>query len=234
MKNSYILVLDSGNGGEYTLNEIKKILPNENFIMFKDTRNSPYGNKNKRKLLTLTINNIESILQNYNIKLVVIACNTLSTTILNELKEYFNNICFVGVFPSVEEAVNSNKETLVLSTKSTLKLGKIDKNHKNNPKIRFYAFKHLAKMIDEHMNNLDYLLPYLNKKLRKYKNVKNVVLGCTHYNYIKPQLKKVLNNDIVFYENSFFTAKKVERLLKALSLKSKSKKKGFVIKLTKI
>ena len=71
-----ILVIDSGNGGKYTLNILIKFLPHENFIFFEDDTNVPYGKKSKKKLQKITQKNLNYLLKNYQIKLVIFACNT--------------------------------------------------------------------------------------------------------------------------------------------------------------
>ena len=213
-KNDYILVLDSGNGGLYTLKLLEKKLPNENFVFYKDVINAPYGNKTKKQLLQITTKNLTDLLVKYNCKAVVFGCNTLSVVVLNDIKKIFKNIKFFGVFPPIKKALIDNKNTLVLSTYATLKMGKIDKNYKYLKNINFIGFKDLAKKIDENIDNLDNLLGFLSENLKKYKNINNVVLGCTHFNLIKDQLRMILNNkNIVFYEGSVRTAKRVKNYL---------------------
>lgn len=225
-KNDYILVIDSGNGGLYTLNLLEKALPKENFVFYKDVLNVPYGNKTKRQLEQITINNLNCLLKKYKIKVVVFACNTLSTIVLNQMSKIFKNVKFFGVVPPIKRAIKNKKNTLVLSTFATLKLGKIDKNYEHLSNVNFVGFKDLAKKIDDNVYNLNNLLDFLNENLKNYKNINNVVLGCTHFNLIKPQLRIVLNNDnLVFFEGSAITVKKVKRYLKVKNLLNGNNKK---------
>lgn len=229
-KNDYILVIDSGNGGLYTLNLLEKALPKESFIFYKDSLNAPYGNKTKKQLEQITINNLNFLLTKYKIKVVVFACNTLSTIVLNKISKIFKCVKFFGVVPPIKRAIKNNKNTLVLSTFATLKLGKIDKNFSQLNNVSFVGFKDLAKKIDDNVKNLNNLLIFLNKNLKKYKNINNVVLGCTHFNLIKSQLRIVLNNkNLVFYEGSLITIKKVKKFLEKNHLLNDNKKPTKII-----
>ena len=233
MKNenkSYILVIDSGNGGEYTLHYLRKYAMKEDFLFLKDVKNAPYGEKTKQELLRISINNINGVLKRYNIKMIILACNTLSTTIINEIRSQYQNVMVLGVTPDIETALEYDGEILVLSTTATLKLGKIDTKYRDNKRVHFVGFDNLAKMIDDNLHNLDSLIPYLENNLNEYKNVKNVVLGCTHYNLIKSQLKNVLNEDVKFFENSEKVALEMRESLKVLNLSESKQKENVQVK----
>lgn len=201
MEKNNIIVIDSGNGGRNVCNILEKKFPKENFIMFQDIKNAPYGNKTKKQLLKITINNIKNISKQYKFKIIIFACNTLSTTILPQIKKVFPNIIFLGITPNIKDALNFKGKTLVLSTTSTLKIGKIDSDYKNNKNIRFVGFSNLAKMIDDNLTDLNKLVPFLRKRLSKFKNYNNIVLGCTHFNLITEQLMCVLNKNVKFFDN---------------------------------
>lgn len=182
-----ILVIDSGNGGKWTLNILKRFLPNENYIFFEDDTNVPYGKKSKKKLEKITKKNLDFLLKNYSIKTVVFACNTLSSTVDNFVKKTYPNLPFVFINPCVK---NFKKNTLILCTKTTKKYNKVLKKIKENKNVKILCFKFLAQKIDENIKNLSILQHFFNKKLKKYANmnISNVVLGCTHYNFVKKQI----------------------------------------------
>lgn len=186
-----ILVLDSGNGGKYTLNIIKKVLPNENYIFIEDDLNCPYGQKNKRKLTKISKKIIKKALNLYKIKIIVLACNTLSSACLSSLKKEFSHLPIIPTLPVLKKF---KKNTLILCTTATKKYNKQFKTIKGSKKIQVVGFGNLAKKIDDNIDNLDILQPFLNKKLKKYANmdISNVVLGCTHYNLAKKQICNAL------------------------------------------
>ena len=87
MNNRFIAVLDSGVGGLSVLSVLEKKFPNERFLYFGDNGNAPYGNRSKQNLLSITLKNIDYI-KSYDVKAIVVACNTLSVNIIYNIKEY--------------------------------------------------------------------------------------------------------------------------------------------------
>lgn len=231
LKNDFILVLDSGNGGKYTLKKIRKLLPNENYIFVEDDKNCPYGKKNKQKLKKIAKKLIKNLIFLYQIKVIVLACNTLSSVCLESLSKQFPSIKIVPTLPVIK---NYKKPTLIMCTKATKKYNLGLKKCKHNLQIFIEGFSDLAKKIDENIENLDGLQPYLDKKLKKYVklNICNVVLGCTHFNLIKKQISKCLLKD---NQESFIklTDKKVAKIFNTTSktetivFKKQSKKINF-------
>lgn len=232
MAKKWILVLDSGLGGKHTMQQIKEYLPHENYLLFMDKLNCPYGNKSRHKLKKIVTKNIKKLLRLYNIKLVVIACNTLSSMFSKYLQKTFYNIPFVFVLPKIQNSLLQHP-TLILSTKNTAKYNASLKKLKNTKNAYVLGFTNLAKQIDNCGQNYNLLQPYLNKKLKPFanKNIKNVVLGCTHFNYIKPQLQIALNSQLQFYENSVSVAKKVKTTLLAAGCLNKLKTSGDVLQI---
>lgn len=236
MNKNWILVVDSGMGGQWTLKKIQSILPNENYVFLMDKTNAPYGNKSKKKLIEIADNNIKKLLRIFDIKLVVLACNTLSSTCYDYLQQKYFNLPFVKIEPYFEPSLFNNNPTLLLATKSTIKNNKKIGQYKNHQNIFFKGFGKLAKKIDECCGNYDLLQNYLYCKLKRYRkrNIKNVILGCTHYNFIKNQIASVFDNDIRFFENSDKVAKKVYNILKFSGKKNRSSKMGELLILQKI
>ena len=112
--NKYIGVIDSGLGELSVLLKLINFFPKGRFVCFADTKNNPYGLKDKNTIINLSSNMIES-LKKYNVKDVIIACNTISTQAMYELKEIYNNINFFGTFPVFNEVFNDallNNKTL--------------------------------------------------------------------------------------------------------------------------
>lgn len=227
MEKSWILVFDSGTGGKYTAEQIREILPCENYLLYMDKTNCPYGNKSRHKLKKIVTNAIKKLTQLYNIKLIVIACNTISSVLGEYLKKIFYDIPFIFVLPTVKTQI-LQQPTLFLSTKNTAKHNKLLKKYKKYKNVWVYGFANLAKMIDESSGDYKKLQPYLSKKLKTfiYKKPVNVVLGCTHFNYIKEQIQFALKTKVNFYENSKKVALLVKENLIALGKINHKKNKG--------
>jgi len=182
MKNQSIAVIDSGVGGITILNKLVKNFPNERFIYYGDNDNAPYGNLSKENLLRFAIKSID-VVKHYNIKAIVLACNTLSVNLFKDIKEYSSLPTFC-IFPPVEFCKVSKEKTLLLATERTAK------NYKSRENFDSVGLKDLALIIEKNIFNLDAFNfnEYLNYII-KTNNLKdyydNVILGCTHYNFIK-------------------------------------------------
>lgn len=229
--NNPIGIFDSGIGGMTILNEIIKILPNENIIYYADSKNNPYGPKNDRELFKIT-NQIVKFLINKKCKIIVIACNTATTRCIKTLREKYPNITFIGTEPAIKSACDNNhKNILVLATHATINSinvqNLINNNKKDNQNIYLQDSEGLANAIETANSNLikklldKYLIPYQNK------NIDAIVLGCTHYPHIKKQISKYFK-DAKFYDSSLGVAKETKRKLKELNLLNNSEESGII------
>ena len=187
MFSGFIGVLDSGIGGLSVLKKLVKNLPNEKFIYLGDNLNAPYGNKSKRELLSLTINNI-NILCSHPLKAIVLACNTLSTNLLHEIREC---VCvpIFPIFPPIEICEIKMKKTLLLATCATAK------NYKRTEWCDVVGLEGLAGEIEEKIFNLNSIDLALNMREKSYGDFidekgwyDTVILGCTHYEFIKNKI----------------------------------------------
>ena len=113
MNNSAIGVFDSGVGGLTCVKELIKIMPNENYIYFGDSKNAPYGVKSKKEIRDLTFNVVEFLIQK-GIKGLVVACNTATSAAVSELRRVYPDMPLVGIEPAIKPAVELNKKGKVL------------------------------------------------------------------------------------------------------------------------
>ena len=121
-------VLDSGLGGLSVLREAIKIMPNENFIFFGDSKNAPYGVKSVEQVKKLTFDVVEYLLSR-GVKGIMVACNTATSAAVAELRIKYPNLPIVGIEPALKPAVNNSKDgkILVMATPMTLKEAKFHK-----------------------------------------------------------------------------------------------------------
>ena len=195
----YILLYDSGLGGQYVLDCFRSAAPNERYILYADTKNAPFGSKNKAKLKRVLFDALFQATQKYPIKRIVIACNTMSSMFKKDIKKVYPNTIFV------EPMLNARilrKPTLVLATPNTIKYSPILAKYRSHPNYRELALPDLAYLIDTCGGNFATLLPYIKKHLERFQDVQNIVLGCTHYNWVKPQIEQCFSRPITFYEKS--------------------------------
>ena len=185
MNNDYIAVLDSGIGGISVLNELLKLMPNQNFIYFGDNKNAPYGSKNLKTLLELTKSNLDYLTSSFNLKGLVLGCNTLSVNFLSQIQDYSGLKTF-GVFPPVESAILKGK-TLLLATERTAERYSGVKN------LFAVGLKDLAGEIEKNAFCLENVcferhLKSLGLPKNFLRDFETLILGCTHYNFIKNKI----------------------------------------------
>ena len=123
MDNRPIGIFDSGVGGITVLKEIYKQLPNEHLIYLGDTKNFPYGNKNKEEIIKFAIQNVEYLIKK-NVKIIVIACGTATSQAIEILQNKFE-IPIMGIIePTVEYVKNKNYNKIgVIATEGTIRNG---------------------------------------------------------------------------------------------------------------
>ncbi len=222
-------IFDSGIGGLTTLEEIRRILPNEDYIFYADSKNNPYGEKSIDELNTITKNIVNKLLAK-DVKLIVIACNTATTQCINYLRKEFPSMIFVGTEPAIKVACDNNyKNTLVMATPGTISSNRthelIDNNKKEYENIYLVPCDRLANAIERNdEKDIDLIL---HDNLDKYKNIKidAVVLGCTHYPIIKDKIQTFFPNSILI-DGNIGVAKRVKNQLEENNILSSKKEKG--------
>ena len=107
--NRKIGVFDSGIGGITVLKEIIKILPNEDYLYYCDSKNNPYGEKSDIELLEIT-NNIVNFFIKKDVKIIVVACNTATTRCIKTLRKMYPDILFVGTEPAIKLACSQHND----------------------------------------------------------------------------------------------------------------------------
>lgn len=205
MKN--VLLIDSGSGGINILKECVEIAPRCNFLLFCDAYNIPYGNKTKQELVSITEKNLNKIYQFFKFDIVILACNTLTATVLDVMREKFPKTIFIGTVPAIKPAILENKEKdiLLIATEATIKNNKLIKKYQNS-EITFLSLNDLAVLIDENLDNLDVIKPYLKDNIDERFGA--IVLGCTHYRAIIPQIIKLFP-DMKIYDSANGVARRL-------------------------
>ena len=229
-KEGSIGVFDSGIGGVTVLREIIKILPNENYIYYSDSKNNPYGDKTKQEIIK-RCEEVFSYLLEKNCKAIVIACNTASAIAVNTLRERHKDIPIIAIEPAYKMVYDYayDKETLVMATKGTIESERFNLlyNKYNNHKTKLLECIGLADVIEE--GNEEKIKKYLEKNIGKYKGkVENVVLGCTHYPLIQKEIGQVLGNNITFFNGANRLAVYLKDVLLEKDLISKSNERGKI------
>lgn len=228
-RNQSIGVFDSGIGGVTVLKEILKVLPNENYIYYSDSKNNPYGDKSDEEIINICEKIVQDLI-NKKCKAIVIACNTASAKAAKILREKYPDEIIIAIEPAYKMVHDYayDAQTLVMATKGTIESEKFHKLYEkyDNHKTHLLACKGLAERIEN--GSEEEIYEYLEKNLSEYKDiVENVVLGCTHYPLVQEQIKQVLG-DVKFFNGAPNLAKHLKDVLEQKELISLSENLGRV------
>ncbi len=231
MQEKSIGIFDSGIGGITVLQEIIKVLPNENYIYYSDSKNNPYGDKTKEEIVK-RCEEICKFLLDRQCKAIVIACNTASSIAANYLREKYKNVPIIAIEPAYKMVYDYayDGKTLVMATKGTIESERFNiLYHKyNNHKTELLECVGLANIIEE--GNANTIKDYLEKNLEKYRGkIDNVVLGCTHYPLVQKEIGQALGNNIKFFNGANRLAIHLKNVLEKQDLIYKGKVKGKII-----
>ena len=215
--NNPIGLFDSGIGGTSIWREIHDLLPNENTIYLADSKNAPYGQKSKEEIIELSIKNTEFLL-NQNAKIIVVACNTATTNAIKELRAKYN-VPFIGIEPAIKSAAIQSKKHVIgiLATQGTLNSELFHQTAEkfHDTKIIEQIGHGLVPLIENgEMNSKE-----MNLLLHQYlepmiaANIDYLVLGCSHYPYLIPQIKKILPKEIKIIDSGEAVARQTKNIL---------------------
>ena len=228
--NAKIGLFDSGLGGLSILKGLLKELPNENYLFYEDSINNPYGTKSEDELFDITCNIVDYLLKE-NCKIIVIACNTATTSCMAKLREKYSNVIFVGTVPAIKVAHDNNyKNVINLSTAYTQNSKRVNEllNDYTNKEetIRNISGENLANLIE--LDKKEEIYELLTKLLIPYKDQCDaLILGCTHYSLIKNEFKKVLPNTVLL-DGVDGVTNEVKRQLTNNNLLNDSNEKGTI------
>lgn len=232
--NKPIGFFDSGVGGISVLKEARKLLSHENFIYFGDSKNAPYGVKSVEEVKILTFAAVEYLISK-GVKAVVIACNTATSAAIDDLRAYYKDIPIIGIEPALKPAVENqySGKIIIMATPMTLcetKFNNLMNFYKNEAEIVPLPCAGLVELIENGKIHGDEVHFYLTEKLKPYLNspVDSVVLGCTHYPFIKAELSKVLSKDTTIIDGSIGTSKQLKRQLENINALNNQAKEGTV------
>lgn len=216
-------VFDSGIGGLTVLEEMKKILPNEDFLFYADSLNNPYGEKDDQLLYEITSNIVEFLISR-GCKIIVIACNTATTRCIRYLRSKYPDIIFVGTEPAIKEACDRDfNNILVMATPATINSERtnilVNDNKKEYENVFLVPCEGLANAIE--LNDVDKQESIVSNIYNEYKdkNIDAIVLGCTHYPHIKELISKYFENAILL-DGGNGVAREVKRQLEVHDLLS--------------
>ncbi len=194
-------VFDSGVGGLTVAKEIIKLMPNEEICYFGDCRRAPYGNKDKETLAVYAME-IAQFLMQQNVKAMVVACNTMSATCLDILKNNFDipiiDVLYAGVLAVYEQAHSS---VCLLATKATVDSGMhkrlvLEKNE--NLEVKDIACPNFVSIVEAGLANSHEAYEEAKKYMVDcdFNKIDTLLLGCTHYPLMEKAIRKVTGEKV--------------------------------------
>ena len=218
----FVGVFDSGVGGISVLRELVRVCPAEDFVFFGDSANAPYGDREVDDIRRLTAAGIGRLVD-AGAKAIVIACNTATSAAAEELRNTYADIPIVGVEPALKPAVEAYPQgrILVMATQATLSLDKFQRLNDSittQAQVMAVACPGLADRVER--GNLDApdVIELLERLIGGYRGqVDAVVLGCTHYPFLRRQIRQVLG-DVELFDGGEGTARQLERRLEESGL----------------
>ncbi|MBT8319389.1 MAG: glutamate racemase, partial [Gramella sp.] len=211
-------IFDSGVGGTSIWKEIHQLLPSEKTIYLSDSKNAPYGIKPQKEIIDLSIKNTEKLLK-LNCKLIVVACNTATTNAIKVLRSTYN-LPFIGIEPAIKPAAlkSTNKAIGILATRGTLAselFAQTSELYARDIKIIEVEGNGLVELIETGKKDSKEAMILLERLLKPMleARIDYLVLGCSHYPYLIPLLRKILPADVQIIDSGEAVAKQTKNIL---------------------
>lgn len=218
----YIAVFDSGVGGISVLRELVKLMPEENYLYFGDSANAPYGERPTAQVRALTMAAAENLLKQ-GVKALVVACNTATAAAINQLRQAYPHTIIVGIEPALKLAADRFPQGRigVMATQVTLREEKFAHQLERFPDVQIHLIPApgLVELIEAGKANTpeaeallrNILAPYVGK-------LDALVLGCTHYPFVKNGIRRILGEQTALLDGGEGTARQTRRCLEQANL----------------
>ncbi len=202
MQENSVVVIDSGFGGLTIFKAIREQMPNTSLIYCLDNKGFPYGDKSEKYIIKRVLSCLDQLCRHVSPSMIVIACNTASTVVLPLLRKRFG-IPVVGVVPAIKPAAKYSRNRCIglLATHGTINRSYTDKlirQYANNCHVILNGSSELVKMAEDKLqgksvcydklNNI--LLPFLQETIIP----DYIVLGCTHFSWLKKELSSCFSH----------------------------------------
>jgi glutamate racemase len=224
-----VAVFDSGVGGLTVLHDLLVSLPGEDYVYLGDTARMPYGSRSPHELGAFAIQIAEHLLA-VDAKLLVVACNTLSSAALGALQDHLDatgrDVDVIGVLaPAAQQAVAATHSGRIglLATPATVASGAYERTIRAaDPHVllQSVACPDLASIIEAGFPFDETLVEIVRSYCAPLRAaaVDTVILGCTHYPLVAPMLQRMLGRGVTLVTSGFAVTRSVERALAARDL----------------
>ena len=218
-KHSYIAVFDSGVGGVSVLRELRALMPGERFYYFGDSINAPYGKKTTEQVRELPLAAGRKLLVAQDCKALVVACNTATAAAITDLREAYPDRIIVGIEPALKLACDRHPGGTVgiMATDVTLREKKLaalmERVKRDCTVLRVHA-PGAVELVEAGKCETDEAVALMERLLGEYiGNLDALVLGCTHYPFLKKAMGVVLGDRVELLDGGEGTARETRRRL---------------------
>lgn len=215
-------VFDSGVGGEAIASALQNSFVDAEIIVVNDTKNIPYGDKAPAKIIALTDTAIQPLL-NSKCDVIVIACNSATLAAIDVLRSTYPAQLFIGIEPMVKSAAQLTKTKVIAvcatpATLSSANYANLLRDYTNGCTIIEPNCADWARMIEENRRNEEEIETTITACLNRGADV--IVLGCTHYHWIKEEIEQLAQGRARVLEPSEAIANRVRKLMDGSSTDS--------------
>lgn len=216
--NAPIGVFDSGVGGLTVARAIRDVLPHESMIYVGDTAHTPYGPRSIAEVRKYSLAILDDLVAQ-GVKMLVIACNTASAAVLRDAHERYDVPVVEVIGPTVRSAmaITRNQRVGLIGTAGTIHSRVYDDMFSMRPEIslatqacpRFVELVEAGKTSGSEVLAVakEYLTPLMGR------GIDTLVLGCTHYPFLRGAIRQIVGNDVVLVSSDMETAAEVYRTL---------------------
>lgn len=230
MNNRPIGIVDSGVGGLSIWEKIAANLPVESTIYLADSKNIPYGNKSQEQIYELAHRMLKFLLKK-DVKIIILACNTVTVSCLDKLRQDFPQVPIIGTVPVVKTAVEKTRNKIIgiLSTESTAK-SEYQKNlissFADGCEVINLGTNQLVPFVEKGEVWGEKISEVLVRELKEFKarGVDVIALGCTHFPFLKKAIGEIMGDKVVILDSGDAIARQTKRVLeKTNNLASRQK-----------
>jgi glutamate racemase len=213
-------IFDSGVGGLSVAREIRQLLPTEQLLYLSDSAFCPYGGRPLDEIRDRSLR-VGRFLLERGAKALVVACNSASGAALETLRENAT-VPVIGMEPAVKPAAQTtrNGRVGVMATSATLQADRFDRlmeNHARHVHVVSQACPGLVELVERGQTAGDEVRRVLDPLVGPLRaaEVDTVVLGCTHYPFLRDAIAGILGPDVVLIDSGAAVARQTRRVLEA-------------------
>jgi len=226
-------VFDSGVGGISVLQHIHALLPHEQLLYAADSKYAPYGSKTPEEIQSRCFDLTDFLIAK-GAKAIVVACNTATAAAIDLMRAKYT-LPIIGMEPAVKPAAAASKNGVigVLATVGTLKSAQFAgllESYGRNVKVVTQGCVGLVECIERGELSSGTTLSLLEQYCKPLldEGADTIVLGCTHYPFVKPLIRQIVGDDVALIDTGAAVAKHLQKRLAALDLLTQQHQAGTV------